>query len=71
MDVVSRRSTPAPAKNNTIAFSSNKNRTNCFVIGFYSDPSPTSMTASGKVQTFVLREQAIRMLGLSETKLLG
>jgi fatty-acyl-CoA synthase len=27
------------------------------------------MTASGKVQKFVLREQAIRMLGLSETKL--
>ncbi len=27
MDVVSRWSTPAPAKNNTIAFSSNKNIT--------------------------------------------
>ena len=29
------------------------------------------MTASGKVQKFALREQAIRMLGLSETELLG
>jgi fatty-acyl-CoA synthase len=29
------------------------------------------MTASGKVQKFALREQAIRMLGLSETESLG